>query len=245
MATVVTREPTHSSRARRIPAPDEVHVFTADLDAVLADTSTLSEDELGRAARFRFASDRQRFVAARSILRDLVASYLGGSARQVEFDYGAQGKPFVADTALSFNVAHSGKCALFAFAPGFEVGVDVELLDHARRDDELIADRFFSPTEVATLRAHGRGARPEAFLRCWTRKEAFIKARGEGLSLPLQDFDVTFAPGVRPAVLRTTWSAEEPAEWTLHDISNLCPGTVAALAARAPGARVVHEGPID
>ena len=216
-------------------------MFTADLDRVPGTPDVLSEDERERMAKYHFAADRSRFVAGRSILRRLLASYLATTPGDVALLYGSQGRPFVSEPGLSFNVAHSGSTALFAFTPGFDVGVDVELLCHASPDDERVADRFFSPVEVAALRAHAKAARPEAFLRCWTRKEAFVKARGNGLSLPLGDFDVAFAPGVRPAVLRTAWSALEPAEWMIHDISEFCPGAVAALAVRA-NARVVHTG---
>src|SRR5262249_7557152 len=149
----------------------------------------------------------------------------------VEFGYGPQGKPFVPDSTLAFNVSHSGGCAVYAFGSCLEIGVDVELLDHARYDDG-VAERFFSPDEVATLQALPKPERGSAFLRCWTRKEAYIKARGEGLSLPLHEFDVAFAPDARPRILRTAWSAQEPAEWTLCDISGFCPGAVAALAVR-------------
>jgi 4'-phosphopantetheinyl transferase len=220
-----------------------VHVFTGDLDAAPADGTVLSADERERAARFRFERDRRRFVAGRSALRSLIASYLGAAPVEVEFGYGPQGKPFVSGSTLSFNVSHSGGCALYAVASCFEIGVDVELLDHARFDDG-VAERFFSPQEVATLHTLRQAERPHAFLRCWTRKEAFIKARGEGLSLPLHDFDVAFAPGTRPKILRTAWSAQEPAEWTLCDISGFCPDAVAALAVRSAKADAVFKGQI-
>jgi 4'-phosphopantetheinyl transferase len=205
----------------------------------------LSEDELERAGRFRFERDRRRFVAGRSTLRRLLASYLDASPREIGFEYGPFGKPDVPAAGLSFNVSHSGSCALFAFGPRFELGVDVELLDVAKADDDRVAQHFFAPQEVATLRAHSPWARPRAFLRCWTRKEAFIKARGDGLSLPLQDFDVSFATGEPAAIVRTAWSPHEPEEWTLHDISGLFPRAVAALAVRAPEARVVAGGQIE
>jgi 4'-phosphopantetheinyl transferase len=220
-----------------------VHVFIGDLHAASADASVLSDDERKRAARFRFNRDRRRFLAGRSALRSLIASYLGVAPVEVAFGYGPQGKPFVSGSTLSFNVSHSGGCVLYAVASYLEIGVDVELLDHARYDDG-VAERFFSRQEAATLQALGQAARPYAFLRCWTRKEAFIKARGQGLSLPLRDFDVAFAPGTRPRILRTAWSAKEPAEWTLCDISGFCPGAVAALAVRSAKADAVFKGQI-
>ena len=244
MAVAVIHGSPALGRARHTLAAGEVHVFAGDLDTTASDAKMLSKDEVERAARFRFDRDRHRFVAGRSILRRLVGFYLDSSPAGVEFAYGPQGKPFVSAPSLSFNVAHSGGCALFAFAPGFEVGIDVELADQTPPEGDRVAEHFFSPEEITTLRAHARPAQAQAFLRCWTRKEAFIKARGEGLSLPLKDFDVAFAEGDRPAVLRTAWSDSEPAEWTLYDISSLCRGAVAALAARAPEPRIVYLGQI-
>jgi 4'-phosphopantetheinyl transferase len=226
-----------------MPAPGEVHVYTGDLDADLADASVLSGDECERGARFRFDRDRRRYVAGRAALRSLIASYLDVAPAEIVFGYGPQGKPFVSGSTLSFNVSHSGGRAVYAFGSCVEVGVDVELLEHARYGDD-VAERFFSRQEVATLRTLAPAARPEAFLRCWTRKEAFIKARGAGLSLPLDEFDVAFAPGARPQILRTAWSAEEPAEWTLCDISEFCPGAIAALAVRSAPADAVFKGHI-
>jgi 4'-phosphopantetheinyl transferase len=226
--------------ALRSPAAGVVHLYTGDLDAEPADGSVLSDDECERAARFRFDRDRRRFVAGRSALRSLIASYLEIAPDEVAFAYGPQGKPFVSGSTLSFNVSHSGNRAIYAFASSVEIGVDVEVLDHAAYGDG-VAERFFSPLEVATLEAFEPGARSDAFLRCWTRKEAFIKARGEGLSLPLHEFDVAFAPGTPPRILRTAWSATEPAEWTLCDISGLCPGAIAALAVRSTEADAVFK----
>jgi 4'-phosphopantetheinyl transferase len=230
-----------------------VHVYAADLDTVDAETDVLSDDELERADRFRFDRDRRRFVAARSALRRTLARYVDAGPAELSFQYGPYGKPDVPGAPVSFNVSHSGSCALFAFGPRFELGVDVEVLDHALVDDLLVARQFFSPREVEALRAHVPSARPRAFLRCWTRKEAFVKARGEGLNLPLQDFDVSFEMGEPPALLRTAWSDDEPEEWTLEDVSRLFPrvvsglfpSAVAALAIRSRDIRIVPVGHIE
>jgi 4'-phosphopantetheinyl transferase len=222
----------------------DVHVYAADLDRATADESVLSEGERDRAHAFCFERDRRRFVAGRTMLRRLLSGYLGCAPEEVELAYGPYGKPSVREHSLSFNVSHSGACAMFAFAAGFEVGIDVEL-PAASIDHEQIAERFFSPCEVATLHAHPSDARPLAFLRCWTRKEAYIKARGEGLQLPLHDFDVAFAPTAPPALLRTAWSAGEPTEWTLRDVSHFWPGAVAALAAHVPELHVIDPGRIS
>ncbi|HEY8647519.1 MAG TPA: 4'-phosphopantetheinyl transferase superfamily protein [Gaiellaceae bacterium] len=241
METIAAIRPP-SLRRLRPPEASDVHVFTADLDVVDVDVDVLCDDELERAASFRFERDRRRFVAGRSLLRQLLGAYLGAPARKVEFDYGEHGKPCVPGAELAFNVSHSGNVALYAFSSGFDLGADVELLDHTRADDMLVAGRFFSPYEIATLWAHPEPLRREAFLRCWTRKEAFIKARGDGFLLPLRDFDVRFGVGERPALLRTAWSSDEPHAWSLHDVSRLCPGGIAAIAAHSRISCVVHMG---
>jgi 4'-phosphopantetheinyl transferase len=216
----------------------------ADLDRAPADEHLLADDERERASRYRFERDRRRFVSGRATLRRLLADYLDCEPAEVELAYGPYGKPFVQRPDLSFNVSHSASCALFAFAPGFEVGIDVEL-PAGQKDYDRVASQFFSPCEVARFRAQPPASRPLAFLRCWTRKEAYIKARGEGLQLPLHDFDVTLDPAVPAALLRTAWSSDEPTEWTMRDVSNLSGGGVAALAARAPEVRVVSSGRMD
>jgi 4'-phosphopantetheinyl transferase len=219
-----------------------VDVWFGSLDApdpVLRELrGTLSADELDRAGRFHFARDRDRFVVGRGLLRALLGAYTGAAPAELQFDYSPHGKPRLRDRdGVSFNVSHSENRAVFAFTPGAAVGVDIEVLD-SRPSDALVAGRFFSPTEVRELLALPLDARPRAFLTCWTRKEAFIKARGEGLSLPLQDFDVTLTPGVAPKLLRTDWHPTEPSEWLLFDLSERCPGCIAALAVRAERAAV-------
>lgn len=226
---------------RRFETALDVHVAAFDLDAEPASERLLSEDERDRADRFHFERDRRRFVAARSILRRSLARYLDAEPAELVFAYGEHGKPSLPGSDLSFNVSHSGRLALFAFASGFEIGVDVELLAHARPDnDEQVAARFFSAREVEALRAYPESERDRGFLRCWTRKEAFVKAHGDGLSLSLQAFDVELAAGAPPALLRTEWSSDEPAEWTMRDVSDLAVEAVAALAARAPEIRIIR-----
>jgi 4'-phosphopantetheinyl transferase len=210
-----------------------VELVTADLDAEPCDARILSPDEIARANCFRFERDRRRFVAGRSVLRRELGRRIDRTPSELTFRYGPYGKPSLTDTDIVFNVSHSGRAALYAFAPSGELGVDVELLAHTRDDDDDVAAQFFSSGEVATLAEQPSAERPAAFLRCWTRKEAFIKARGEGLSLPLQDFDVDFTPGRPPALLQTAWSADEPREWTLVDLSDLFDDAIAALAIRA------------
>jgi len=199
---------------------DEVHVWRASLEcgeSVLRPfEATLAAEERARAQRFVFQPDRDSYIAARGILRELLGSYLKQAPGEIEFEYGPQGKPALrgesSQTPVQFNVSHSHGMALFAFAVERRVGVDVELVrpDFAR---EKIAERFFSPQEVTELRSLPPVVQDEGFFLCWTRKEAYIKARGEGLQIPLKSFQVSLAPG-EPARLR----ASDGADWSLRSV---------------------------
>jgi len=202
--------------------------------------STLSTDECQRAERFYFQRDRRRFTVARGVLRSILSQYLGLAPQQLRFCYGPHGKPALVSTSgparLHFNVSHSHELALYAITYDRHIGVDVE---HIRTDFacEAIAERFFSPPERAVLRCLPPQVKYEAFFNCWTRKEAYIKACGEGLSLPLDQFDVSLAPGVPAALLATRWAPHEAARWTLRDIVP-GPGYAAALAVEGHGWRL-------
>ena len=198
----------------------------------------LSADERERAGRFHFPRDRDRFVAGRGQLRELLGRYLRRPPDGLRFRYSAYGKPGLEESGgLHFNVSHSGHMVLYALTRCADVGVDVELERPGLADDR-IPERFFAPREVAALRRLPPAQQVRGFLTCWTRKEAFIKARGEGLSLPLHDFEVTLAPGEEPRLLRTAWAPAEAAKWSLRDLSDYCPGAVAALAVRAVSPRI-------
>jgi 4'-phosphopantetheinyl transferase len=211
---------------------DEVHVWQAKLDDHEAAglRGLLAADEVSRADRFHFAKDRDHFTVARGLLRTLLAAYLGANAAELRFAYAEKGKPSLADnqpSAINFNLAHSQGRALFAFSRGREVGVDLEFI----REDfegEKIAERFFSAAEVKTLELVPLELRQQAFFECWTRKEAYIKARGEGLSMPLDEFDVSLRPGEPAALLRNHKEPEEVARWTMRSIA-VPIGYVAAL----------------
>lgn len=184
-------------------ASGEVHIWRASQTvepAVLARLHALLDPaEKARAERFIFHRDRNRFVVARGILRELLAAYMGCAPTQVGFDYGPQGKPSLRAAhpfaqRIRFNASHSHGLAAFAFALDRELGIDVELI----RSDfggEEIAQRFFSSDEVAELMSLPEETRAEAFFLCWTRKEAYIKARSEGLQIPLASFSVSLTPG--------------------------------------------------
>jgi 4'-phosphopantetheinyl transferase len=225
-------------------AGDEVHVWRARLDAppesVRRLFDLLAPDERERAARFHFQRDRDRFTIARALLRGILGGYLNSGPERLRFEYGAQGKPSLAaehnPVGLRFNVSHSEGVALFAAALGREVGVDVERVS-ARVECEEIAGRFFSPREVAALRALPAALREAAFFNCWTRKEAYIKARGEGLTLPLDGFDVSLAPGEPAALLANRLDPAEVSRWSLRELAPW-PGFAAALAAEGHGWRL-------
>ncbi len=205
---------------------DEVHVWRARLDVDAAALrglwESLSADERARADRFHFRVDREHFVAARGGLRAILGRYTGAEPRRLRFAYDAYGKPSLdglegGGGRLRFNVSHSKGVALYAFAEGRAVGVDVEYVreDFASLD---IAEHFFSRGEVAALRAVAEGERAAAFFDCWTRKEAYIKARGEGLSHPLHLFSVSLAPGQPAALLSTEGDPQEAARWSLVEL---------------------------
>ena len=202
----------------------EPHVWRAalDLDAPrLAEfQATLSADECERAARFHFERDRSHFIAARGFLRELLSGYLDCPAAALHFSYGPRGKPALAAPAanLSFNLSHAHGLALFAFARGAALGVDIE---HVRAGFATadIAERFFSPREQSSLRALPAAQRAEGFFNGWTRKEAYIKATGDGLAIPLDSFDVTLAPGEAPRLLAVRAADALASRWSLYDLS--------------------------
>ena len=229
--------------SRALASPIELHadgvdVWHAELDrepsTVEVLHALLSPDERERASRFHFARDRDRYVVGRGVLRMLLGDYIGVAPELVRLPDGPQGTPRLAMSGPRFNVSHSGAVALYAISSTGEVAVDVELFrpEFAR---EHIAERFFSPTEVATLRSLPEDLQPSAFLTCWTRKEAYIKARGEGLSLPFDRFDVSVHPDEPAALLRSALSEEVPAEWRLTDLSDAASGYLAAVAIRDDG----------
>ncbi len=180
----------------------EVDLFCRSL-AGSRSSDLLSPDELARAARFRFEKHRNRFIACRSALREILGEYLDTDPRAIEFAYNPHGKPAVTGVhfGVHFNVSHSGELAVIAVSRTRELGVDVERID-PRFAGEQIPERFFSAAEIAALRSLPEHLQIEAFFLCWTRKEAYVKARGVGLSLELSSFDVTLAPGEPAAFLR-------------------------------------------
>jgi 4'-phosphopantetheinyl transferase len=213
---------------------DEVHLWCANLDDHAPESfrSLLAEDEISRADRFHFTKDRNHYIVARGLLRKLLASYLKVGAEELRFAYAEKGKPFLTENQhglINFNLAHSHELAVYAFSAERELGVDLEFI---RKDfgGEKIAERFFSPREIDVLRTVPVDLKNEAFFNCWTRKEAYIKARGEGLSMPLDQFDVSLAPGEAAALLRNHKEPGETVRWSMQSVE-MPDGYVAALVA--------------
>lgn len=221
---------------------DEVHVWRIPLDLPVVAVEhvglALDASERARAERLRFPRDRWRFVVARGALRAILGHYLAEEPAAMRFRYGPRGKPALdgaGDGNWRFNLSHSGDLALLAVSRGRELGIDVEQV-RPELAGESIARRFFSPNEVSALLGLSDGERHEAFFRCWTRKEAYIKARGDGFALRLDAFDVTLAPGEPAALLRTGQEPGDAARWALRDV-RIDPGYVAALCVEGRGWR--------
>lgn len=213
-----------------------VHVWPVRTEASKAVAATfervLAADERERAARFRFDHLRHSFVLAHGALRILLGRYLNTSPAGIQFKYGPKGKPALAlSGSIDFNASHSGGLAVFAFTRGCEIGVDLEQI-HPMEDMQNIADRFFCPEEAAELMSFGVNQREHAFFLCWTRKEAYIKAIGDGLSAPLNDFRVTMQPTQPARFVHLAHDMDAAKEWTLQDLQ-LAPNYAAALAYRA------------
>lgn len=216
-------------------SPREVQVWRVALEMDPAGLEvlqqTLAPEEKARAAQFHFPKDRRHFIAARGTLRDILARYLHRDPARLQFCYGPEGKPALAPGQapdVRFNLSHSHGLALFAVTRIGEIGIDVERID-ADVARERVAERFFSPQEVSALRALPAHLQPVAFFNCWTRKEAYVKARGDGLRLPLDSFDVSLVPGAPAAFLR----GAEP-QWSLQALIP-APDYVGAIAAEGHG----------
>jgi 4'-phosphopantetheinyl transferase len=176
--------------------------------------SLLSAEEATRAARFYFRADRNRFLVSHASLRDILSRYLHCEPRQLNYSVNAYGKPALDQGGLEFNLSHSGDFALVAVTRGRKVGVDVERMRTGIEAD-IIGGQYFSPAEMSELQSLPVEQQETAFFICWTRKEAYIKAQGMGLSLPLDSFDVSLIPD-QPAILQATRpDAGEAAHWTL------------------------------
>jgi 4'-phosphopantetheinyl transferase len=204
--------------------------------------STLSPDERQRAERFSFETLKRSYTLSRAGLRILLGHYLGSAPNEIELIRGPKGKPALKDSSrIRFNTSHSGEMAIYAFTQDCELGVDVEQLRELD-DPESIAARFFAAAEVSELLSLKPADRNLAFFRCWTRKEAYVKAIGDGLAIPLNRFQVTLLPGVPARLIRIADDIATADDWTLHHLEP-AHGYVGALAYR-DGQRETRIHPI-
>ncbi len=218
----------------------EIHVWSIALDQpqkiVQQLSQNLSAGEFLRAGRFCFDHLTRRFIVGRAALRLLLAQYTGIAPSSLQFHYNAYGKPVLAEisdrASVHFNLSHSEELALFACTRGCEIGVDIDCL-RPLAEAEGIAARFFSAEESRVFRALAPHQKQQAFFNCWTRKEAFLKAKGEGLSFPLVAFDVAFVPGEPAKLLHVQGNPQEAAAWSLQELHPAA-GYAAACAVRGP-----------
>jgi 4'-phosphopantetheinyl transferase len=214
--------------------PADIHVWRARLSASATDLKELigllSCEERERASRFRNEGDRARFVLGRIVARSVLGECLQQTPKDVQLALDHSGKPVVVSSAveLHFSIAHSEDHVLFAIASGRRVGVDVEWV---REMDDLneIAARYFSKNEYLAIQATSEPLRTKSFFTCWTLKEAYLKARGDGMRLPLDAFDVAFTPDEMPRLLETRFCPVDVNRWHFRKL-DLGPSYVAALA---------------
>jgi 4'-phosphopantetheinyl transferase len=220
--------------------PGEVHVWRAFLDNYASQLAglraSLSEDERTRAGRFHFERDQVHFTAGRGILRRIIARYLRQEPAKLRFEYGSNGKPFLAvplgRQPLPFNLSHSHGVALFALACDQELGVDLEQV-RPIDDAEQIAKSYYTPREHALLRELSGSRKAEAFFKCWTRKEAYLKATGAGISESLDKVEVSLVEGEPARVLSIAGDVKAASAWQLEELVP-APGFVGAVAWQGP-----------
>ena len=205
--------------AQPVATSSGAEIWLADLDAAPGEgQNLLSEDERVRAGRFVFDVHRRRFVACRAWLRTRLAARLECAPESLRFEYGPAGTPSLAGGgALRFNVSHSDRYALLGMTDGAEIGVDIERL-RPLKDMDALAERVFSAGERAALAAVPADRRTDVFFAGWTRKEAYIKARGEGIGL-LAAIEVALLPGSPPRLIRVDGRPEELQRWSLEPLS--------------------------
>lgn len=200
----------------------DVHVWRISLKNEYPEASwyedVLSIDEKDKSRRYRFQHSRNDYVITRSVLRHLLGRYLHKDPKRIQFTYNPFGKPSLVihqgDTPITFNVSHSNEYALIAFTKRREIGVDVEHIRPEALNDK-VAESFFSKKEVSMLSALPPELQVNGFFNCWTRKEAYIKAKGEGLTIPLNQFDVSLHPDEPAALLHSNLDPTDVSRWTL------------------------------
>jgi len=196
----------------------EVHVWKANLNAsdeeVASFWKLLSKYERDRAKRFYFKKDRVHFIKSRATLKTLLGEYLELDPREITFQYTTFGKPFLENESLQFNVSHAGGHGLFAFTLEHLIGVDIEKIESGIEFEKLVS-RFFSKNEARIILSLNDDQKAKAFFKCWTRKEAFIKAHGEGLSMPLDRFEVSILDSEKVSLKKVDWKEEKAEDWSM------------------------------
>jgi 4'-phosphopantetheinyl transferase len=221
-----------------VPERGIAHLYFVRLDPNENDLSELnrwlSSDEKARAERFRFDLHRDRFIAGRAQLRQLLGACLGQPPESLRFEYGPNGKPELlpGQVPLTFNLAHCDNVGLIGINQGAPIGVDIEKVRLLPEFDELV-DRFFSPREAGAFRELDASKKPEAFFNLWTRKEAWLKATGEGIANSLNQVEVSFLPDEAPELRHLPAGNGNVKDWSIGAFS-FAPGFVAAFATRAP-----------
>jgi 4'-phosphopantetheinyl transferase len=216
--------------------PATVDAYWINLDDAEQDTGALarmlSDEERARAARFRFERDRRHYILRHAHLRKLLSTYVGDAPEKIVFVYNAFGKPSVRGSVIHFNTSHSRGMALFVISRGSEVGCDIEQCD-PQFASERIPEQFFAAGEVTKLRSLPPEQQTQAFFRCWTRKEAYVKARGQGLSIALDSFEVSLTPGEPVALLNGCDG------WSVRSFAPVS-GYAAAVVAEGAGWQLNH-----
>ena len=204
----------------------EIHIWIASLDElsfeVRQPAGVISQEERRRASRFQFDSDRNRFVVCHGILRRILGRYLNVPPQRLHFFCGVHGKPALRSDLntqrICFNISHSGEMGLFAFTRDRQIGVDIEQIRYLA-DMDLVARHFFTESENDLLETLPQSQKTEAFFNCWVRKEAFIKAKGSGLTWPLNGFEVSMSPEEPARLLSIAGDLEEATRWAMIDVS--------------------------
>ncbi len=228
-------------------SPEIAHVIRIRLDLAREQWSPLiellSDEERARATRFRFDDPRRQFVICRATLKQILGTAYGVAPNALSFQYGSRGKPELSLQDLNssvpqieFNVSHSGTIGLIAISVGAPVGIDVEEFDPTVKFLQL-AERFFAPLEASELKSLPPEKQLHGFYRCWTCKEAYIKAKGDGLSLSLSSFCVAIDPDQPASLCHVDGQPDEPIQWTTQSL-NIGENQAAAVMVRRPDCRI-------
>jgi 4'-phosphopantetheinyl transferase len=227
---------------------DTIDIWCVSLDVdeprLMSLYQVLSVEERSKAERMRIDAPRKHYVAARAILRYIIAAYMHEKPESLEFQYGPNDKPALSsgfsNKGVTFNMSHSHGTALYGVALGREIGVDIEKI---RQDMSIIdlAKRFFSSREFEELMSLPAEDQTLGFFNCWTRKEAYLKATGQGLKFPLDNFDVSLSPGKPAELLEHRTDPEEVSLWTIAEL-DLGPAYAAALTVEGKGFTVSCKG---